>query len=109
MITPKVENTTEKPRTKNTVFKIILVLLTVIVCDPPLWFSSLNVDPEIYAKNAGIIGKIHGATNEPNPANTATARPEANTSEEPALVAERFAEKCHEHQQKWGITVVHLS
>jgi len=28
----------------------------------------------MYARNAGIIGKIHGATNDPNPANTATAR-----------------------------------
>ena len=73
MITPKVENTTEKPRTKNTVFKIIFVLLMEIVWDPPFWFNSLRVDPEIYAKNAGIIGKIHGATNDPNPASTATA------------------------------------
>ena len=47
MITPSVENTTEKPRTKNTVFKMILVLLTVIVCNPPLWFISLSVAPEI--------------------------------------------------------------
>jgi len=28
----------------------------------------------MYARNAGIIGKIHGATNDPSPANTATAR-----------------------------------
>jgi len=36
----------------------------------------LNSDivvPEIYAKNAGIMGKIHGATNDPNPPMTATA------------------------------------
>ncbi len=31
MITPKVENTTENPRTKNIVFKIIFVLLIVMV------------------------------------------------------------------------------
>ncbi len=74
MITPKVEKTTENPRTKNNVFKIILDLLIVIVWEPPFWFNSLSVAPEIYAKNAGIIGKMHGATNEPNPANTATAR-----------------------------------
>ena len=74
IITPNVENTTENPRTKNTVFKIILVLLITIVWEPPFWFNSLRVDPEIYAKNAGIIGKMHGATNEANPARVATAR-----------------------------------
>ena len=30
-----------------------------------------NVVPEIYAKNAGIIGKIHGAKNDPIPAKNA--------------------------------------
>jgi len=30
--------------------------------------------PEMYAKKAGIIGSIHGATNEPNPANAAMAK-----------------------------------
>ena len=30
------------------------------------------VVPEIYAKNAGIIGKIHGAKNDPKPAMKAT-------------------------------------
>ena len=74
IITPKVEKTTEKPRTKNIVFRIILVLLTVMVWEPTFWLRSLRVEPEIYAKNAGIMGKIHGATNEPNPANAATAR-----------------------------------
>jgi len=34
--------------------------------------DSLNIVAEIYAKNAGIIGKIHGAINEANPANRAT-------------------------------------
>ena len=31
------------------------------------------VVPEIYARNAGIIGKIHGATKDPRPANAAIA------------------------------------
>ena len=56
------------------VFKMILVLFTVIVLVSPLLLNSLKVDPEIYAKNAGIIGKIQGATNEPNPAKIATTR-----------------------------------
>jgi hypothetical protein len=36
-----------------------------------LCFISFNVVPEIYAKKAGIIGKIHGAINDPNPAENA--------------------------------------
>ncbi|KAG2473612.1 MAG: hypothetical protein NPMRTH4_1140004 [Nitrosopumilales archaeon] len=35
---------------------------------------SVKVVPERYAKKAGIIGNIHGATNEPSPARTAIAR-----------------------------------
>jgi hypothetical protein len=31
------------------------------------------VVPEMYAMNAGIIGSIHGATNDPRPANAAIA------------------------------------
>jgi len=72
MITPKVEKTTENPKTKNIEFKIIFVLLTEIVFEP-FWFNSESVVPEIYARNAGIIGKIHGATKDPNPASAATA------------------------------------
>ena len=34
--------------------------------------KSESVVPEIYAKNAGIIGSIHGAKNDPIPAKTAT-------------------------------------
>ena len=73
--TPKVENTTENPRTKNTEFKTMLVRFIVIVLVPfaSFWFNSESVVPEIYARNAGIIGKIHGATKDPNPARTATA------------------------------------
>ena len=74
IITPSVENTTENPRTKNTEFKTIFVLLIVTVADPFFWFNSESVVPEMYARNAGIMGKIHGATNDANPASTATAR-----------------------------------
>ena len=68
--TPSMENTTEKPNTKNIVFRIMFVLLidrTVPFLEP----NSVTVVPEMYARKAGIIGKIHGATNEPNPASNA--------------------------------------
>ncbi len=74
IITPKVENTTENPMTKNTEFKTIFVLLIITVFDPLFWFNSESVVPEMYARNAGIMGKIHGATNDANPASTATHR-----------------------------------
>ena len=38
---------------------------------PFLELSSVTVVPEIYARKAGIIGKIHGATKEPRPASNA--------------------------------------
>jgi len=44
--TPKAENTTEKPKTKNTVFRIILVLLIEIV-EPFLELSSVTVVPDM--------------------------------------------------------------
>ena len=34
MITPSIENNTENPKTKNTEFKIIFVLLIVIILEP---------------------------------------------------------------------------
>lgn len=71
--TPNVENTTENPRTKNTEFNMMFVLLIVTVLLPLFWLRSLSVVPEMYARNAGIIGSMHGATNEANPANAATA------------------------------------
>lgn len=71
--TPTVENTTENPRTKNTEFKIIFDLLIDTIPDPVFWLRSVMVVPEIYAKNAGIMGKIQGATNEPRPARAAIA------------------------------------
>ncbi len=73
MITPSVEKTIEKPSTKNTEFKITFVLFTEIVFAPFFPFSSVIVVPEMYAKNAGTIGSIHGATNEPRPASAAMA------------------------------------
>jgi len=74
MITPKAEKTTEKPKTKNTVFKMTFVLFTEIVFVHDFWFSSVMAVPEMYAKKAGIIGSIQGATNEPNPASVAMAK-----------------------------------
>lgn len=69
--TPNVENTAENPKTKNTVFSIIFVLFIERIV-PFLEPSSVTVVPDMYARNAGIIGKIQGATNEPNPASNAT-------------------------------------
>ena len=67
--TPNAEKTTENPRTKNTEFKKMLLLLIVIRSFS--FLISVNVVPEIYAKNAGIMGKIHGAKNDPIPAKNA--------------------------------------
>ena len=71
IVTPNAEKTTENPRTKNTVFKITLVLFIEIVWDSVDFVKSEIVIPEIYAKNAGIIGSIHGAKNELIPATIA--------------------------------------
>jgi hypothetical protein len=67
--TPRAENTTENPSTKNIEFKSTLDLLMEIT----LFFVLIsdNVVPEIYAKNAGTIGKIQGAKKEPIPAKNA--------------------------------------
>ena len=70
--TPNAEKTIENPRTKNIVFKITLVLFIETVCVVSDFVKSESVVPEIYAKNAGIIGSIHGAKNDPMPAKTAT-------------------------------------
>ena len=74
IITPNVENTIENPITKNTEFNTMFVLLIVIILEPFFWFNSESVVPEIYAMNAGIIGNMQGAINDPSPASTATAR-----------------------------------
>ena len=69
--TPNMENTIEKPNTKNIVFRTMFALLierTVPFLDP----NSVTVVPEMYARKAGIIGKIHGAINELKPASNAT-------------------------------------
>ena len=67
--TPNAEKTTEKPSTKNIELKNTFVLLI----ESMLFFVLISdkVVPEIYAKNAGTIGKIHGAKNEPIPAKNA--------------------------------------
>ncbi len=72
MITPNIENTIENPKTKNIVLRMMFTLLmyrTVPFLEP----NSVNVVPDMYARNAGIIGKIHGATKEPSPASNATS------------------------------------
>ena len=69
--TPRAENTIENPSTKNTVFRIMPVLL-IEMTDPLLEPSSVNVVPDMYARKAGIIGSMHGATNDPRPAIAAT-------------------------------------
>ena len=69
--TPNVENTTENPKTKNIVFSTMLSRL-IEMTEPLLELSSVTVVPDMYARKAGIIGRIHGATNEPRPASNAT-------------------------------------
>lgn len=65
--TPNMENTIENPKTKNTVLNTMFNLLMdriVLFLDP----ISVTVVPDMYARNAGIIGKIQGAINELKPA-----------------------------------------
>ena len=71
IMTPNMENTTENPNTKNIVLKIMFTLFmerTVPFLEP----NSVTVVPDMYARNAGIIGKIHGAIKELKPASSAT-------------------------------------
>ncbi len=68
IVTPNAEKTTENPRTKKIVFRMTLVLFIEIICDSVDFVISEIVIPEIYAKNAGMIGSMHGAKNELNPA-----------------------------------------
>ena len=67
--TPNAENTTENPNTKNMelskTFDLFMEITLFLV------LASDNVVPEIYAKNAGTIGSMHGAKNEPIPAKNA--------------------------------------
>ena len=72
IVTPITENTKENPKTKNIVFSITFALLIKIFDDWVDFVISEIVVPEIYAKNAGTIGKIHGAKNDPTPAMKAT-------------------------------------
>jgi len=69
--TPKIENTTANPKTKNIVFSMMFNRL-IVRTDPLLEPSSVTVVPDMYARKAGIIGRIHGAINEPRPASNAT-------------------------------------
>lgn len=69
--TPNTEKTIEKPKTKNIVFNTTLVLFIKSVPDLVDFVKSEIVVPEMYAKNAGTIGSIHGAKNEPIPAKNA--------------------------------------
>ena len=72
IVTPITENTIENPKTKNIVLSITFALL-IKIFDVWLDFDKSEiVVPEIYAKNAGTIGKIHGAKNDPSPAIKAT-------------------------------------
>lgn len=70
--TPRIEKIIENPKTKNIVFNnmFILFIWKFVSCFVPI---SVSVVPDMYAKKAGIIGKMHGATNDPNPANNATS------------------------------------
>ena len=69
--TPNMENTIENPKTKNIVLNTMFNLL-MNRTDPFLDPSSVTVVPDMYARKAGIIGKIHGAINELIPATNAT-------------------------------------
>ena len=68
IVTPITENTKANPKTKNIVFSITLALLINIFDDWLDFDISEIVVPEMYAKNAGTIGNIHGAKNDPKPA-----------------------------------------
>ena len=69
--TPNTEKTTENPRTKNIVLKIMLILFIDSIV-PFLVPNSETVVPDMYARKAGIMGKIQGAINELRPAMNAT-------------------------------------
>ena len=61
IMTPRIENTTENPVTKNIVFSITDERL---ICTVALSLKPDMVVPDMYARNAGITGRIHGATND---------------------------------------------
>ena len=71
--TPRVENTTENPSTKNIVFNTMFNLLIESTEVPFLEPSSVTVVPDMYARKAGIIGSMQGAMNELRPASNATS------------------------------------
>jgi hypothetical protein len=61
-----------------------------MVLASPLPASSIIVVPERYARKAGIIGSIHGATNDPSPAKTATARVTSAMCKIPHFIIKAF-------------------
>ena len=75
------EKTTENPSTKKAELKMMLARLIDTVREtpalsllPPLFCAkSAIVVPEIYARNAGIIGSMQGAAKELSPASAAIA------------------------------------
>lgn len=69
--TPRIENTIVNPPTKNNVFRKILSLFDTMFMVPLFLCNSDNVVPEMYARNAGIIGSMQGARKDPSPANAA--------------------------------------
>ena len=66
----RIENTT--PVTKNTVLSITDERL---ICTVEFSLKPDMVVPDMYARNAGITGRMHGATNDARPATTATRMP----------------------------------
>ena len=72
IMTPRIENTTENPVTKNTVLSITDERL---ICTVEFSLKPDMVVPDMYARNAGITGRMHGATNDARPATTATRMP----------------------------------
>ena len=68
--TPIAENTNENPSTKKTALSTMPILFIETF---PLveFFTSVSEIPDMYAKNAGIMGSMQGAKNDPKPASAA--------------------------------------
>ena len=119
MRTPKTENITENPRTKNTVFRMMLSLLTgktELEVVPPLLLlfelSSVTVVPEMYARKAGIIGSMHGATNELRPASSATRTVTSAMKSIPDFSFKTFFHICTKNLQSvfiWDCVSFHMN
>ena len=59
----------------------------------------------MYARNAGIIGNIHGATNDPNPARIATASVTSAMYEIPYFSFKGFFHICPQFKSNPFITM----